>query len=303
MSRCSSIRWQSFCLSCPVVNANDCLLTRMQEMSMDYHFKVEQEAGSSLCNFFGYNGILDRNCSCTLSTSAVFDKWECYLFMHSRNCWSMENASDCRVRGLGGPNYCWGHGLGTQSRALGLGIRLRWEHKGSQLWQIDPRYYHVRQNFYQTDPRLQFAFRSRVSCQVLSRRTGPSSIAGHVDLRSCSRKCSGKFLLPRLVLYTNLLPDMQWHENVVIRLFICMFCCFPVQKVSVWKKLYIIYDFFIARRIIGTFFTFFFFSVLIPLYILLPEAQIPVWELIYIPTAITLLNSVGTPRLARCYLS
>lgn len=28
----------------------------MQEMSMDYHFKVEQEAGSSLCNFFGYNG-------------------------------------------------------------------------------------------------------------------------------------------------------------------------------------------------------------------------------------------------------
>uniref|UniRef100_A0A0E0HLB1 glucomannan 4-beta-mannosyltransferase n=1 Tax=Oryza nivara TaxID=4536 RepID=A0A0E0HLB1_ORYNI len=38
------------------VNANDCLLTRMQEMSMDYHFKVEQEAGSSLCNFFGYNG-------------------------------------------------------------------------------------------------------------------------------------------------------------------------------------------------------------------------------------------------------
>ena len=28
----------------------------MQEMSTDYHFKVEQEAGSSLCNFFGYNG-------------------------------------------------------------------------------------------------------------------------------------------------------------------------------------------------------------------------------------------------------
>eukprot|EP00267_Zea_mays_P046320 XP_020398689.1 probable mannan synthase 6 [Zea mays] len=26
------------------------------EMSMDYHFKVEQEAGSFLCNFFGYNG-------------------------------------------------------------------------------------------------------------------------------------------------------------------------------------------------------------------------------------------------------
>jgi len=28
----------------------------MQEMSMDYHFKVEQESGSSTCAFFGFNG-------------------------------------------------------------------------------------------------------------------------------------------------------------------------------------------------------------------------------------------------------
>jgi len=65
------------------VNANDCLLTRMQEMSMDYHFKVEQEAGSSLCNFFGYNGtycsLFLLRCAVaivhvTLSTSAVFEK-------------------------------------------------------------------------------------------------------------------------------------------------------------------------------------------------------------------------------------
>jgi beta-mannan synthase len=30
------------------------------------------------------------------------------------------------------------------------------------------------------------------------------------------------------------------------------------------------------------------------------DTEIPVWELIYIPTAITLLNSVGSPRLAWC---
>jgi hypothetical protein len=55
----------------------------MQEMSMDYHFKVEQEAGSSLCNFFGYNGtycsLFLLRCAVaivhvTLSTSAVFEK-------------------------------------------------------------------------------------------------------------------------------------------------------------------------------------------------------------------------------------
>ena len=38
------------------VNANECLMTRMQEMSLDYHFKVEQEVGSSTHAFFGFNG-------------------------------------------------------------------------------------------------------------------------------------------------------------------------------------------------------------------------------------------------------
>lgn len=38
------------------MNANECLMTRMQEMSLDYHFKVEQEVGSSIYAFFGFNG-------------------------------------------------------------------------------------------------------------------------------------------------------------------------------------------------------------------------------------------------------
>jgi hypothetical protein len=31
-------------------------MTRVQEMSMDYHFKVEQESGSTMHSFFGFNG-------------------------------------------------------------------------------------------------------------------------------------------------------------------------------------------------------------------------------------------------------
>lgn len=38
------------------VNADECVLTRIQEMSLDYHFKIEQEAGSSTFAFFGFNG-------------------------------------------------------------------------------------------------------------------------------------------------------------------------------------------------------------------------------------------------------
>ena len=93
---------------------------------------------------------------------------------------------------------------------------------------------------------------------------------------------------------------VQWF---FVNMFITSAICFLLQKVSVWKKLYMIYDFFIARRIVGTFFTLFFFGVLIPMIIIFPEAQISVWELIYIiPTAIILLNSVGIPRLDQCLL-
>lgn len=40
------------------VNSDECLLTRMQEMSLDYHFTVEQEVGSATHAFFGFNGEL-----------------------------------------------------------------------------------------------------------------------------------------------------------------------------------------------------------------------------------------------------
>ncbi|KAF8723547.1 hypothetical protein HU200_021499 [Digitaria exilis] len=38
------------------VNPNEFLMTRIQKMTLDYHFKVEQEAGSSAFAFFGFNG-------------------------------------------------------------------------------------------------------------------------------------------------------------------------------------------------------------------------------------------------------
>ncbi|KAL0909139.1 hypothetical protein M5K25_023671 [Dendrobium thyrsiflorum] len=38
------------------VNYSECLMTRIQRISLDYHFKVEQEAGSSTFAFFGFNG-------------------------------------------------------------------------------------------------------------------------------------------------------------------------------------------------------------------------------------------------------
>lgn len=45
----------SNCIFFPV-NSNENMVTRIQEMSMDYHFKVEQESGSTMFKLFGFNG-------------------------------------------------------------------------------------------------------------------------------------------------------------------------------------------------------------------------------------------------------
>nr|CAB3467582.1 unnamed protein product [Digitaria exilis] len=45
------------------VNPNEFLMTRIQKMTLDYHFKVEQEAGSSAFAFFGFNGITENSFS------------------------------------------------------------------------------------------------------------------------------------------------------------------------------------------------------------------------------------------------
>ncbi|KAL7115942.1 hypothetical protein ACP275_04G212500 [Erythranthe tilingii] len=68
------------------------------------------------------------------------------------------------------------------------------------------------------------------------------------------------------------------------------------KKVTLYKKCYVIYSFFFVRKIIAHFFTFFFYCLILPLTILVPEVYVPKWGSIYIPCIITMLNSVGTPR-------
>jgi beta-mannan synthase len=38
------------------VNGEENLMTKMQEVSLNYHFSVEQRVGSAAYGFFGFNG-------------------------------------------------------------------------------------------------------------------------------------------------------------------------------------------------------------------------------------------------------
>ena len=69
-----------------------------------------------------------------------------------------------------------------------------------------------------------------------------------------------------------------------------------------WKKVYVIYSFFLVRKIVAHMVTFCLYCVVLPLTILIPEVEIPIWGIVYIPSIITTLNAVGTPR-STCPLS
>nr|CAB3470915.1 unnamed protein product [Digitaria exilis] len=150
------------------VNADECLMTRMQEMSLDYHFTVEQEVGSSIHAFFGFNG-----------TAGVW-----------------------RISAL---NEAGGWKDRTTVEDMDLAVR--------------------------------------------------ASLKGW------------KFVF---------LGDLM--------------------KVTLWKKIHVIYNFFLVRKIIAHIVTFVFYCIVIPATVLVPEVEIPRWGSVYIPTIITLLNAVGTPR-------
>ncbi|PWA64927.1 DNA/RNA helicase, DEAD/DEAH box type, N-terminal [Artemisia annua] len=55
-------------------------------------------------------------------------------------------------------------------------------------------------------------------------------------------------------------------------------------------------SFFFVRKIVAHLVTFIFYCVVLPTTVLVPEVQVPIWGAIYIPSIVTLLNAVGTPR-------
>lgn len=188
------------------VNANECLLTRMQEMSLDYHFTVEQEVGSATHAFFGFNG-----------TAGVW-----------------------RIAAI---NQAGGWKDRTTVEDMDLAIRASlngW--KFVYLGDLQ-----VKSELPSTFKAFRFQ-QHRWSC-------GPAN------------------------LFRKMLMEIIRSKNV-----------------KFWKKVYVIYSFFFVRKVIAHWVTFFFYCVVIPTTILIPEVKVPIWGAVYIPSVITILNSVGTPR-------
>ncbi|KAK8913619.1 Glucomannan 4-beta-mannosyltransferase 9 [Platanthera zijinensis] len=188
------------------VNSNECLMTRMQEMSLDYHFTVEQEVGSSIYAFFGFNG-----------TAGVW-----------------------RISAL---NEAGGWKDRTTVEDMDLAIRASL--KG---WK--------------------FIYLSNLKVK----NELPSSFKAY-RYQQHRWSCGPANLFKQMF--------MEIVRN---------------KKVSLLKKVHVIYNFFFVRKIVAHIVTFLFYCVVIPATVFVPELNIPKWGSVYIPSIITILNAVGTPR-------
>ncbi|KAI3904125.1 hypothetical protein MKW98_021711 [Papaver atlanticum] len=188
------------------VNANECILTRVQEMSLNYHFRVEQEVGSSTYAFFGFNG-----------TAGV---------------WRLSALNEA-----GGWN--------DRTTVEDMDLAIRASLKGWKFVYVGD--IKVKNELPSTFKAFRFQ-QHRWSC-------GPAN------------------LFKKMV--------MEIIRN---------------ERVNLWKKLYVIYSFFFVRKIVAHLSTFFFYCIIIPATVFVPEVVIPKWGLVYIPSIISILNAIETPR-------
>ncbi|KAJ1268571.1 hypothetical protein BS78_07G145400 [Paspalum vaginatum] len=187
------------------VNSDECLLTRFQEMSLDYHFKYEQEAGSAVYSFFGFNG-----------TAGV---------------WRIAAIDDS-----GG----WKDRTTVEDMDLAVRAML-------QGWKF----------VYVGDIKVKSELPSTFKAYRFQQRRwscGPAN------------------------LFKKMMVEILRNK-----------------KVSLWSKIHLWYDFFFVGKVAAHTVTFIYYCFAIPVSVLLPEIQIPLWGVVYIPTCITLLKALGTP--------
>ncbi|KAM0936777.1 putative glucomannan 4-beta-mannosyltransferase [Dioscorea sansibarensis] len=184
------------------VNFGECLMTRIQRMSLDYHFKVEQEAGSCTFAFFGFNG-----------TAGVW-----------------------RISAL---NEAGGWKDRTTVEDMDLAVRASL--KG---WKF----------LYVGDVKVKSELPSNFKAYRHQQHRWTCGAA-------------------------NLFRKVALH---VMR----------AKDVSIWKKLYVLYSFFVVRKVVAHVVTFFLYCAVVPASVLIPEVNIPIWMVVHIPTTISLLNAI-----------
>lgn len=67
-------------------------------------------------------------------------------------------------------------------------------------------------------------------------------------------------------------------------------------QIAAWKKANLILLFFLLRKLILPFYSFTLFCIILPLTMFVPEAELPIWVICYIPVFMSFLNVLPSPK-------
>ncbi|XP_041019410.1 probable xyloglucan glycosyltransferase 5 [Juglans microcarpa x Juglans regia] len=87
----------------------------------------------------------------------------------------------------------------------------------------------------------------------------------------------------------------RWHSGPMQLFRLCL-PAIITAKISACKKANLILLFFLLRKLILPFYSFTLFCVILPLTMFVPEAELPVWVICYVPVFMSLLNILPAPK-------
>lgn len=68
------------------------------------------------------------------------------------------------------------------------------------------------------------------------------------------------------------------------------------MQISIWKKSNLIFLFFLLRKLILPFYSFTLFCIILPLTMFIPESELPLWVICYVPIFMSFLNILPAPK-------
>ncbi|KAJ3677475.1 hypothetical protein LUZ60_003199 [Juncus effusus] len=87
----------------------------------------------------------------------------------------------------------------------------------------------------------------------------------------------------------------RWHSGPMQLFRLCLPSIIS-SKISAWKKMNLIFLFFLLRKLILPFYSFTLFCIILPLSMFIPEAELPIWVICYVPIFMSILNILPAPK-------
>ncbi|KAI3504914.1 hypothetical protein L1887_26700 [Cichorium endivia] len=87
----------------------------------------------------------------------------------------------------------------------------------------------------------------------------------------------------------------RWHSGPMQLFRLCLPDIIK-SKIGIWKKLNLIFLFFLLRKLILPFYSFTLFCIILPMTMFIPEATLPAWVVCYIPATMSFLNILPSPK-------